>query len=53
MFALIAEGNVEHGDSTRRNKTIDIDGSTAGLALAGYSSLLISDALAPILGQGT
>ncbi len=53
MFALLAEGNVEHGDSTRRNKTIDIDGSTAGLALAEYSSLLITDALAGILGEGT
>ncbi len=53
MFALIAEGNVERGASTRREKTIDIDDSTAGLALAGYSSLLITDALAGLLGEGT
>ncbi len=53
MLALIAEGNAEHGDSTRQEKTIDIDDSTAGLALAGYSSLLITDALAGILGEGT
>ncbi len=53
MLALIAEGNVELGASTRRNKTIDIDDSTAGLALAGYSSLLITNALAAIIGEGT
>ncbi len=53
MFTLIAEGNVERGASTRRNKTIDIDNSSAGLALVGYSSLLITDALAGILGEGT
>ncbi len=53
MFVLITEGDVQRGASTRRNKTIDIDDSTAGLALAGYSSLLITDALAGILGEGT
>ncbi len=49
---LIAEGGVEREASAERNRTFNIDGSTAGLALAEYSSLLIRDALAGILGEG-
>ncbi len=52
-FLLIAEGDVERETPARRNKTINIDDSMAGLALAEYSSLLITDALAGILGEGT
>ncbi len=50
---FIAEGNAEHRASTKEDKTINIDDSTTGLALAEYSSLLITDALAGILGEGT
>ncbi len=50
---FIAEGSAEHRASTREDKAINIDDSTAGLALAEYSSLLITDALAGILGEGT
>ncbi len=52
LFLLIAESNVERKASKSRDKTISIDNSTAGLALAEYSSLLITDALAGILGEG-
>ncbi len=51
-FFLIAESNVERKASKNRDKTISIDNSTAGLTLAEYSSLLITDALAGILGEG-
>ncbi len=49
---LIAEGEAEREASAKRNKTFNIDDSAAGLALAEYSSLLIRDALAGILGEG-
>ncbi len=50
---LIEEGDAEREASAKRNKTFNIDDSAAALALAEYSSLLNTDALAGILGEGT
>ncbi len=46
------EGDTDRKASTQQGKTINIDNTMAGQALGGYPSLLITDELAGILGEG-
>ncbi len=46
-------GDTDCKASTQQGKTINIDNTMAGQALGGYPSLLITDELAGIPGEGT